>query len=358
MKQRSRLSIVPIVVMAALIGCSPPPPEPIAPRSTDGLNLLVAVEGEVRLKRDGWSEYIPVGFGTLIQCDDLLQVDGTATVLCGDLTVQTVSGWDSCPCPPSTRGRLEHEGAHYRGPSAGVPYIKRPRNTLVLDEWPLLRWHNTGASDYTVAVVQGGKAIWQQDDVVGSEMQYPEDAPPLQPGVDYLLVVRDNDTGVESGEDPARGIGFRVVAREDRAAIETRRNEILALSSLDKPSRGFVLATDYATWRTSEGQDGRRLWGDAWLLLESVAQTNDAPAVHLWMGDVLAAMKLPDEAVAAYQATVQRAETLGDLESQAAAHAGLWRVTAKDEDWGEAVELYGKVGDEAKVESLHQEKGQ
>jgi hypothetical protein len=358
MKQWLRSLTMSTVVMAVVIGCSSPAPKPIAPEPTDGLNLLVAVEGEVRLKRDGWSDYIPVGFGTLIQYDDLLQVNGTATVLCGDLTVETVSGRDSCPCPPSARGRLEYRGAHFRGPTADVPYIQYPRNTLVLDECPLLRWRDTGASNYTVAIVQGGKAIWQQDDVVGSEMRYPEDAPPLRPGVDYLLVVQDNDTGTGSGADPARGIGFRVVTKEDRAAIEARRNKILALSSLDEPSRDFVLATYYATWRTSEGQDGRRLWGEAWLLLESVAQTHDTPAVHLWMGDVLAAMKLPNEAEAAYQAVLQHAKALGDLESQAAAHAGLWRVTGSNEEWNEAVLLCETLGDKAQVEALREEKGQ
>jgi hypothetical protein len=358
MKQRFRLSIVPIVVMVVVIGCSPPAPKSVAPEPTDGLNLLVAVEGQVRLKRDGWSDYIPVGFGTLIQYDDLLQVDGIATVLCGDLTVETVSGWDSCPCPPSARGRLEHRGTYFRGPSANVPYVQHPRNTLVLDERPLLRWHNTGASAYTVAVVQSGKAIWQQNDVAGSEMQYPEDAPPLRSDVDYLLAVQDSDTGAGSSADPARGIGFQVMAKEDRLAIEDRRKEILGLSSLDEPSREFVLATYYATWGDSEEQDGRGLWGEAWLLLESVAQTYDAPAVYLWMGDLLRAMKLPDEAEAAYQTALQRAETLGDLESQAIAHAGLWWVTGRDEEWDEALLLYEALGDEAQVEALREEKGQ
>ena len=86
MKQWLRSLTMSTVVMAVVIGCSSPRPEPIAPRSTDGLNLLVAVEGEVQLKRDGWSGYVPVGFGTIIQYDDLLQVDGTATVVCGDFS--------------------------------------------------------------------------------------------------------------------------------------------------------------------------------------------------------------------------------------------------------------------------------
>ena len=88
-----------------------------------------------------------------------------------------------------------------------------------------------------------------------------------------------------------------------------------------------------------------------------MAQTYDAPAVYLWMGDVLAAMKLPDEAKVAYQTALQRAETLGDLESQAAAHAGLWSVAGSDEEWHEAVLLYETLGDKAQVEALREEKG-
>jgi hypothetical protein len=289
------------------------------------------------------------GFGALIQYDDLLKVDGTATILCGDLTLRTIEGRDSCPCPPGP-DILSHEGAHYRDIPKNVPYIQHPRNTLVLDARPLLRWHDTGASDYTVSIVQGGRAIWQQDDVVGREMEYPVDAPPLQPGVDYLLVVEDNDTGVGSGADPTPGTGFQVVAAVDRAAIETHRDEILVLSSLDGPARDFALAVYYATWRPSEG--GRSLWGETWLLLESVVQTYDTPAVHLWTGDALSAMKLFDEAETTYQMALGCAEDLDDLESRAAAHVELWRIAQDQNHHDRALELYQTLGDEAAIQAL------
>lgn len=335
-------------LMALLSVCNGPPPPPV-----DHPNLLVAVDGEVQLKREGWSEYTTADFGTLIQYDDLLKVNGTAAILCGDLTLKTLEGLDSCPCPPGP-GLLSYEGAHYRKIPDNAPYIQHPRNTLVLDARPLLRWHDTGAGDYTIAIMQGGKPVWGPETITGHEIEYPAGAPPLQPGEDYLLVVRDNDTRIESGKDPTPGIGFQVIAADDRATIETHRDEILALSSLDGPARNFALAVYYATWQApeDEGGEGRGLWGEAWLLLESVAQTHNTPAVHLWMGGVLAAMKLPDEAEAAYQDALQRAKALGDVESQAAAYTGLWRVTENDTNREKAITLYEKLGDKRAVEAL------
>jgi hypothetical protein len=131
--------------------------------------------------------------------------------------------------------------------------------------------------------------------------------------------------------------------------LRQRNEDILALS-LDPPARNYALALSYATWQPPGG--GRGPWGEAWLLLESVAQTHDAPAVHLWMGDVLAAMSSTD-AESAYQTALQRAEALGDLESQAAACAGLWRAWGHEEYLEQALELYEKLGDEDAVEALN-----
>ena len=345
---RFLMIILSLLTAALLNGCTKPTPEPV-----DHPNLLVAVEGDTLLKREGWSDYIPVGFGTIIQYNDLLQVDGTASVLCGDLTVKTISGRDNCPCPPGP-GRLEYKGAHYRAIPKTVPYIQHPRNTLILDPHPLLRWNDTGASSHTVAIVSGGETVWSQPGVTGNSIRYPDGAPALQPDTDYLLTVQDGEH--TSGDDPTKGLGFQVLGEAERAIVEERRDEILALASLDSPARDFALAVYYATWQApadeKEQADERGLWGEAWLLLESVAQTQNEPAVHLWMGDVLAAMKLFDEAEAVYQAALQRADALGDLEAQAAAYAGLWRLTGKETNREKAIALYEELGDKRAVEAL------
>jgi hypothetical protein len=325
------------------------PPAPV-PRP----NVLLSVEGSVQLKRDGWAEYTSVGFGTLLKHDDLLDVEGNAQILCGDLTLKELEDeTDSCPCP-AWEGRFELDGATYRGIPQNIPYIQHPRNTLVLEAEPLLRWHDTGATKYTVAIVQGGEVIWQRKDVKTHEIAYSADAPTLEPGVDYLLIVRDNDTGVESTEDPAKGIGFRVASPTQREALAAHCAAAAALRDLDAAARDYARALCYATWEPESG--GRRPWGAAWLLLESVVETYDAPAVHLWTGDVLSAMKLPDEAEAAYQMALEQAKSLGDVESQAAAHAGLWWLTSDEMHLDKAIELYNQLGDKAGQQALEKEK--
>lgn len=94
------------------------------------------------------------------------------------------------------------------------------------------------------------------------------------------------------------------------------------------------------------------MWGEAWTLLESVAQAKPALAVYLRQGDVLAVMQLTDEAETAYARALQSAEVLGDLESQAAACAGLWRVTSDAAYRDKATEKYKQLGDEQAIQAL------
>jgi len=232
-----------------------------------------------------------------------------------------------------------------------IPYILHPRRTRVLTPTPWLRWHDTGAGSYTV-MVRGGGQEWKQEGVTGSEMEYPADAPPLKPRVDYLLVVMDEDTGRSSTEDPCKGLGFGVLSDEERAAVEGRAAEIEALE-LDESTRQFVLATYYA---------GQELRSEALVLLDKLSGTMDTPAVHLWRGDLLREMALSDEAAMAYQIALDRAEALGDKESQAKAQVGLARtLTDKDkvkQHYEQAIALYEALGDKAQAEALRDEKGQ
>jgi hypothetical protein len=349
-------SLIVVVCLGALIlsACDDKADKTTPPSRK--VNLLVATEGEVQLKREGWKDYVPVAFGTMIKSTDLLKVEGSAPMLCADLSLKTVSGRGAQPCPVEG-GWLEYGGARFESgqrtmPSA-IPYILHPRNTLVLDPRPHLRWNDTGAISYTVSIVSGGKEVWSQSDVAGAAMRYPDDAPTLQSGVDYLLTVRENVVkGHASTEDKAKGLGFQLLSEAERSVIEERSDAILALAGLDESARHLALAVYYAG---VDLEEERGLWGEAWLLLESVARMQDAPAVHLLMGDLSITMKLPDEAEAAYRAALRSAEAVGDLESQAAANVGLWRVKGDKGCFDRALELYRRLGDEDAAEALREE---
>lgn len=322
-------------------------------------NFLINISGNVKLKREGWSNYIPVGFGTMLRSADLLHIDGQATVLCADLTPKPVSGILSTPC--ENNGILDIDKARFfalrfiRGASQTIPYILYPRNMLVFDNRPLLRWHDTGASSYTAAIMKGGAAIWDKR-VIGSKLKYPADAPALQPNIDYLLWVVDNDRGTTSSQDPERGLGFQVVTAKGLTTIKAHREQIMALNSLENTARQFALGVYYTS--TDISVSGFRPLGEAWRIFKDLVQKQDSPAIHLLLGNVLTEIKLPNEAQTTYKNALVSARKLGDSESQALSHASLWMLTGDEADYMEALNLFNELGDEIQADALKKEKVQ
>src|SRR5260370_42589690 len=69
-----------------------------------GVNLAVFIEGQVNVKRKGWTNYAPVVFGTSLRRGDLLRLGDSsrAKVVCSDLTLRDVSpGIVGVPCEGS-----------------------------------------------------------------------------------------------------------------------------------------------------------------------------------------------------------------------------------------------------------------
>lgn len=242
----SKLSLSWLVIVLTAIatsGCSPPskavvptPPTPTTsvtapPRGVateeshavefnaadQGINLLVAVEGEIRLKRRGWSDFYSTGFGVAVRRGDLLRVpaNAAATLLCDNLSLWTVpgglapTGLNGCPRP--TEPALIRHGvriASTRGGDPDIPYLISPRSTKLLDSTPTLRWHAPpGASSYIVQV-HGGTLTWTAENVTETSLVYPG-KPSLEPGVIYQLTVTD-DLGRSSQDEGMVGLNFRV----------------------------------------------------------------------------------------------------------------------------------------------------
>jgi tetratricopeptide (TPR) repeat protein len=253
--------------------------------------------------------------------------------------------------------RFSYEGYEFRDRGRGIdediPYILFPRQALILDERPLLRWHDTGAASYTVSLETGGEPIWEDDTVTGTELRYPNDAPALEVGNSYHLVVQDNTTSRSSLEDATRGTGFRLAAEAEREFIEQQRERLAGLDALDEAEQQLALAV-YLISRTPDDPPAFGYWGEAWLRLEAAAQVHDTPAVWRWQGEALRAMRLPNEAEHAYQQALQQAEVQGSMEEQAAALAGLWYVTDDQRYFDEAIRLYEELGDEQQAEALRE----
>jgi hypothetical protein len=319
-------------------------------------NLLIETRGEAYLKREGRTHYVTVTLGVEVRRGDLVRPASgqDIKILCADLSLYTMTHGGGCPCKDENEPVLHYGKTRIIAPktpqsSVPYPYILHPRSTVVLTARPLLRWHDTGAMSYTVAIDKGGREIWKQAGVRNTEIYYPDDAPTLQPGIDYLLKITDEVSNRSSDEDPAKGVGFRVLSKKDQAKVEGHRGEILTLP-LSDPARYFALAVYYA---------GEGLRGEALAQLDKAINLGlDAPAVLLWQGNLLLAMKLPNEAEITYLETLASAEHMGDLETQAAAYVGLWQVTGNERHFDEAFKLYVDLGDKVAAEALRQKKEQ
>lgn len=312
------------------------------------LHYLLPRSAEVRLKRSRWSDFFPATFATALGPTDQIEVKGEALVLCADLRVKRISGFiDRNPCgfelailTYQDRSFINRENPTA---TAKLPYIIYPRNTLVLDSRPALLWHDTGAVSYTVGLIQGKESLWVEQVVTGNQLLYPADAPPLQPGIDYRLLVRDNTSGQNSDQDPAKGIGFRLANSTELTSIAAGREQIMALTELTDPERDFALALYYAGLEDIS-DSGFYPLGEAWQIMDTLTQTQNSPALHLWRARLLAQLKLANEAATAYQAAKESATTLGDIESEAAAYAGLWCLVGDKAEADGALLRYQQLG--------------
>lgn len=358
---RPRFVSVLVLLLAALLGCgSPLSTTPTSsPDKLKPISILVGLDSTAYIKRDGWIDYQPIGFGTLVYPTDLLKTDGKISFLCSDLqTVLSFTGSGRNPCPLPTNDQiLKYDQMFFssgsRGaPALGVPYIYYPRSTTILEAHPVFSWHKTNASSYAVELWEGATLVWAQSEVEGNAMKYPTNAPSLEAGKDYLLVVKDNDTGKISGSDPNKGLGFQVVSEAQLDEIVKQKESISHISDLDPVAQKLVLAMYYDQLNVN----GRGLWGEAGKLFKEVTNARlDAPAVHLQAGDVLAKMKLWDEAQAEYEVALSQAETLNDMESQANAFNALWHISSDQTQFDQAISIYETLGANDKAQRLKKE---
>jgi hypothetical protein len=315
------------------------------------LNLAVFIEGQVRVKRRGWTRYAPVVFGSRLRSGDLLHLDDTsrAKVVCSDLTLHDIaSGIGGVPCSVSQPLLQWGDGSMInvtRGrPSDGsFPIVLSPRKTKLLSPHPVLRWTPvSGAVAYAV-IVRGANLFWSsQVRSTATELVYPEMAPQLKAGVDYKLIVQTIDRS--SADEPGLGLGFSVLGSKDRQAVEKEQKKIGDLKLPEGPTQ-FLTAQIYAT---------HGLNAEAIQRLESASQTFKVAAVERLLGDLYLKVGLTRQAEAHYLTSVDLSRDETDDEGEMLAHLALANIyeqvlgnnKSATEHLDTAVALARKIGDD------------
>ena len=347
-------SIVYIVLLSlVLCACGAKAgPTPTSAGDTP-LNLVVGVEGNISIKRQGWTDYAPAFFGMALRNGDLLRLDGSsqATVACSDLTLAKAAGGVSAvPCK-GTKSMLVSGGRLVMPTRADapleIPLIVSPRKTKLLSAHPILRWSPVaGATVYKVSL-RGPNLSWSSDVAGKTEIAYPNDAPTLAPGATYKLSVTAGARS--SDEESIPGLGFTMLKPEDGQVVRDGETRIRGLGLPDAATR-LLTANLYA----SQG-----LNSEAIDQMESLIILAPQPAIVRSLGDLYLKIGLNRLAEERYIQALGLSQNLNDVEGQATAQNALGLVyealgnkTEAVQRSQKAIEWYQKLGDARTVAQI------
>jgi hypothetical protein len=345
---RRALILCALLLAVLVMGkCGPASPAGTAPASMPGevgANLLVQVTGSLGYKHPGWKEYLPLTFGTALRRGDLLRAQAGAEglVVCSDLTLAPLKpGYEGgLPCsdakPVLKRGEsLVVAPQRSAAEVASIPYVVGPRHTFVKDHFPLLEWAGTAQGGGGYHVRLWGSGLEWQADVEATQVRYPDDAPPLQPGVPYRLSVTDGSGQSSDQEGTALDLSFALLAPDQVTAVEALAGQAEKLE-LDERAERLVQAEIYAD---------QGLRADAIAVLKEIAATESSPPVHQRLGDLYREIGLYAEAQQAYGQALEGFRAAGDRAGEARVLAGLGLALRGEGDAASARDSLTKAGD-------------
>lgn len=263
-----------------------------------GVNLAVFIEGQVKVKRKGWTSYAPVVFGTSLRQGDLLRLgeSSQAKVVCSDLTLHEISpDIVGVPCEGTQPLLRRPDGSMINAtrswPSDGsFPQILSPRMTRLLSPHPVLRWTPVKETTNYHVIVRGMNFYWSRV-CPGTETTYPDWAPPLEAGVDYKLIVETSGPNSRSSsEEPGLGLGFTMLGAKERKTVVEEERQIENLG-LPVGTTQFLIAHLYTT---------HGLNAEAIQRLEGISNTFKVAAVARLLGDLYLNGGLPRQAENSY----------------------------------------------------------
>jgi hypothetical protein len=208
-----------------------------------------------------------------------------------------------------------------------------------------------GIDTYTVTV-SGGYVRWTTQVTNATMLRYPDDAPPLEPGVLYSLTVYGGMRS--SDEEGTPGLGFSVLTTSDANAVFELSSRVQALGLPDTATR-FVMSQLYASW----GQGGQGLNAEAIDLLVDMANSSPEPAIERALGERYLTVGLTRLAEQSYVYAAQLSQDAGDIEGQALADNALGTIYEQLGNEGGhnarlqlAAGLYSQLGDQATVDEI------
>jgi hypothetical protein len=317
-------------------------------------NYLIEANGNISLRRIGWSGFYPIGFGTPLKQGDLVRVaeGGYAGVFCGDASLWQAGSLElpaddqehGIPCQAGKPPRPWPDVAALRGESGGeVPYVISPRNTALINPTPPLEWHPlSGVNDYTLSILSDDGIERTPFSTNGNESVWPEDWSPLEAHATYVLIVEGNGVQSDQGNETHSGLGFWLLDPEVAEDVTQQSNQLAKLV-LNEPAKKLLVAELYLN---------HQLRSEAVQTLEVIASGSQDSAIWLIVGKGYLELGLPVESIQAFGQALKIAQDRGEAEAQASAHFGLGLALDLYNDaeeaqshFQEALGLFNQIGD-------------
>ena len=348
----SQVFMVAIAANMALLLC-------IDAANAQTARLEKPIIGTVKLKREGWSKFQPVGAGTALgQRDQLLPSSGAkVTVVCPNLSTRRVpanvpSGLKSlCPVwlAAGPRGSEPAPGT-LGGINALIPYVISPRHTLLLSTTPLLQWNPVAeTTQYTAKLTNRSGFKWEKQ-VAEAQIAVKEI---LQPAVPYLLTVQAG-TGKASQDESSSNLDFFVLRPAEAEIVQaevakinqqklSRLNTALQLASLysNYVLPGTAISAYGLSTQTSKTYS---LTSEAIATMEALIKAGEPSAIaYRTLGDLYWQSGLAQLAIDHYSKAVDVAKQPEDLEEKTLAQLGLGEVYAAINAIPQAKRFYGQA---------------
>jgi len=318
-------------------------------------NYLVQAEGSIQLRREGWKDFLPTGFGALVEPGDLLRVDdgGLASVFCGSdaawdegLVALAADGLEhGVPCQSGRPPRPWTDTASLRGAgNRDVPYIIAPRNTALREDRPALHWHKMESVEtYTISLIGDDMLDRPLVETDSAEIPWPEPWPPLEPGATYVLIVEAGNIKSNNGNETNVGLGFWLLPEAEMKRIQELELAVRT-QNLSPQGMDLLLAEIYQI---------NHLYPEANRLLQSALNSQPSPAVWLKYGRIQLETGLAVEAIDAFNQSLDAAKTSGQLDIQGESLLGLglgYRMLGDEaeavEYFESAAEIFKDIGDQ------------
>lgn len=350
---KGKILIQVILLTFMLLGVNSP-----ALSNTSGINLIINFSGDVKVKKDEWSQWQKADSVRTLSPNDQIEIgtNSSATIYCSDLSEWTIEQpgtywlYDGCS-PGEPTLKLPNSNNDTRRPGGikeqalqNIPYIISPRNTSILNNQPTIRWNAVpGATQYRVIVED-----WEAE-TSDTEIIYTGE---LEAEFFYFVnVVANNDS---SSEDEAE-VGFKVL-EEQKEKDTLAHIEAVKQQQLTEEAEGLVLAHLYR---------GNDLNIDAISVLEELVQKGSKQvSVYQLLGDIYQQVGLSLQAKETYSQGLALAKNVENIAGQAEIQAELGEVEYALGNEDEAIQWLEKakarylvLENESQIEKLEQRIG-